>query len=181
MPTIPLKVQQDGFFQGWLSLAGAPFGYQTIDDSDGTTHDSADTFLRLPKLSLPAGRVSFPLFLQAEGLVPMSITINLVAQYVSVISHPRIQIGFQRSGIVGFSGSMFTTTASWSLAQRTFSTNPITGQTWSPEDLVGLEACIQSEDGVNGNNDVTLISGSIEYMGAHYWLVDPLPHGDALL
>lgn len=167
MPTIALKVQQNGRYQGWFSLTGGVFGYQTIDDSDGTTHDSGTSFLRLPRIGLfgvdDAGTVSFPLFLQAEGLVPTSITLNVVAQKVGVISHPRIKIGFQRGGSTGFDATMFDPPASWSLAQRTFSTNPITGGPWSVSDLVGLEACLQSETGVAGNNDVTLVSGSMDY------------------
>lgn len=164
MPTLPLKAQQDGRFRGWSALVGGSFGYQTIDDSDGTTHDSAATYLTLPKLNLDTetGRVSFPIMLQAEGLLPDAITLNVVAQRGGAL-HPRIQIGFHKGGQVGFSGSLFDPTASWSLAQRTFSTNPITGSPWSASDLIGLEACVQNESGVNGNNDLTLVSGSLEY------------------
>lgn len=164
MPTIALKVQQDGFWRGFSVLVGATFGYQAVDDSDGVTHDSELTHLTLPKLTSPvaSGRVSFPLFLQAEGLVPTSITLNVVAQRGGAL-HPRLQIGFFKGGSVAFDASMFDPTASYTLAQRTFSTNPITGSPWSASSLIGLEACVQSEDGVNGNNDVTLVSGSMVY------------------
>lgn len=162
MPTLPLRVQQNGWFTGWQSLVGGIFGYDCVDDSDGTTHDSAATYLVLPKLNLAtmAGIVSFPLFDQVENIVPTSITINVVATQGGA-SHPRLQIGFQRGGTTAFSGSLFTTDATWAPAQRTFSVNPLTGQPWAPSDLVGLEACVQNEAGVNGNNDITLISGSI--------------------
>jgi len=178
MPTIALKVQQDGAWQGWSSLTGASFGYQAVDDSDGVTHDSATTYLTLPKLNLALfqGRVSFPVFLQAEGLVPTSITINVVAQRGGAL-RPRLQIGFYQGGLVGFDASMFDPTASWSLAQRTFSTNPITGQPWSQSDLVGLEACVQNEAGAFGNNDITLISGSLTGAPLSNWAhPEPVMH-----
>jgi len=170
MPTIALKVQQDGYWRGWSALVGASFAYQAVDDSDGTTHDSADSYITLPKLNLPtgAGRVSFPLFLQAEGLIPVAITLNVGARRGGA-SHPQLQIGFSRGGIVGFDATKFNPGAGWSVASRTFSLNPITAAAWSESDLVALESCVQNEDGVNGNNDVTLVSGSIEYTGSHNW------------
>ena len=160
MPTIPLKVQQNGTLQGWSSIThqvgdGVNFGYQAVDDSDSTTHDGANTTLNLAK----GAAMSFPLFLQAEGFIPVSITLNVVARRGGA-QHPRIQIGFYRGGLTGFDATMFDPTSSFTLAQRTFSTNPITGNPWSSSDLVGLEACVQNEQ-VNGNNDVTLISGSL--------------------
>lgn len=181
MPTIPLRVQQDGVWRGWTSLTGASFGYQAVDDSDGVTHDSGATSLRLASFSAPLlrGRISFPLFLQAEGLVPTSITLNVVAQKVGVISHPLISIGFHRAGLFGFSAATFDPPALWSLAQRTFSTNPITGAPWSASDLVGLEACVQS-DATPGSNDVTLISGSMDYGTRQNY--DPVDsRGDSIL
>lgn len=167
MPTIALKVQQDGRLMGWTALipgAGATFAYQAVDDSDGVTHDSASSYLTVPR----GAAVSFPLFLQAEGLQPVSITLNVVAQRGGV-GHPKIQIGFYRGGLTAFDGTMFDPTASYTLAQRTFSTNPITGLPWSASDLVGLQACIQCEAAVGGNNDVTLISGSLDYVPLSSW------------
>lgn len=159
MPTIPLKVQQDGHLLGVGAIVGATFAYQALDDSDGVTHDGALTYITI----LKNGAVSFPLFLQAEGLIPTSITINVVAKRGGA-AHPRLQIGFYKGGLTAFDASMFDPTSSFTLTQRTFSTNPITGQPWSALDLIGLEVCVQDEIGVNGNNDVTLISGSLTYV-----------------
>lgn len=172
MPTLALKVQQDGFHRGWSALVfpfgeASSFGYLAVDDSDGVTHDGASTYLTLPRLAAPNGRVSFPMFLQAEGLVPSSITLNVVARRGGA-SHPQIQIGFYRAGLTGFDAVAFDPGASFSLAQRTFSTNPITGLPWSASDLVGLEAMLQSENAA-GNNDVTLLSGSITYIENKSW------------
>lgn len=163
MPTIPLRVQQNGSRQDQVTVFGETFAYLAVDDSDGVTHDSAATYIRLPNQtpSIPT-LVSFPLFLQAEGLLPLSITLNVVAQRVGV-GHPRLNIGFYKGGATGFDATLFDPTASWSLAQRTFSTNPLTGKPWSVSDPIGLEAALQSETGVFGANDITLISGSITY------------------
>ena len=170
MPTVALKVQQDGTWRGWNLLVGATFGYQTVDDSDGVTHDSASTYLRLPKLSLVngQGRVSFPVFLQAEGMMPASITINMVGRAAGGGggASPDMQIGFLIGGVPTFHASLFDPGADWALAQRTFSVNPITGSPWSAQDLVGLEVCVQNEDLTNGSNDVTLVSGSMDYTPA---------------
>lgn len=161
--TIGLRVQQDGHLMGWSMIVGASFAYQAVDDSDSTTHDSEATYFILPKnTGLGPGIVTFPMFQQTNGILPSSITINVVATRGGA-SHPRIQIGFYRGGLTAFDGALFNPSASWDLAQRTFNTNPITGSPWSPSDLIGLEACIQNEAGVQGNNDITLVSGSLTY------------------
>ena len=163
MPTIAFTVQQDGFYRGWSALVGADTGYEAVNDSTGTTHDSGATSLRLGRL-IPAtgsGRVSFPIMLQAGGLLPLSITLN-VAAIRGGAAHPEILIGFYRGGVTGFHVTKFNPTASYTVATRTFTTDPMTGAAWTAEGLVGLEACIQSED-VAGNNDVSLISGSVSY------------------
>lgn len=169
MPTLPLRVQGDGRWQGWSSLVGGTSGFEVVDDSAGTTHDSATTYLVLGRLLLnpQAGRISFPVFLMSEGLIPVSLTVNVAAQRGGV-AHPRLQIGFDRAGSVGFSASLFDPTASWSVASRTFSTNPITGQAWAAPDLDGLELCVQSESGIAGTNQITLVSGSIDYSRGIY-------------
>ena len=159
MPTTGLHVQQDGKVQEYSALVGASFAYQTVDDSDGTGHDSDATYLTITRQS---PRVSFPLFLQAEGLLPLSITLNVGARGSG--THPRIRVGFYRSGLSGFSASLYTTTSGWTVAQTTFSTNPITGGPWAPSDLIGLEPLVQNETGINGANDVTLLSGSLTYV-----------------
>lgn len=159
-----MKVQQDGSLTGASAIVGATFAYQVVDDSDSVTHDGASTYLTLPK----GAAVSFPLFLQAEGLLPSSITINVGAQRGGP-AHPRLQIGFYQAGLKVFDAVMFDTTASYTVSSRTFSANPLTGAAWSASDLVGLEACIQNEAGVNGNNDITLVSGSIDYLERKNW------------
>ena len=173
MPTLGLKVQQNGFFQGWLSIVGATFGFEAVDDSAGTTHDGATTHITIDK----ANTVSFPMFYQAEGLQPVSITLNVAAQRGGA-THPQLLIGFYRSGVTAFSGSLFNPTSSYTVTSRTFSVNPFTGAAWVVEDLVGLEACVKGETGVNGNNDVTLISGNIDYVARRSWhWPEPQPKG----
>lgn len=165
MPTIPLKVQQDGTIQQGTLVHqvgdGVNFAYQAVDDSDGVTHDGAATYINLAR----GVGASFPLFLQAEGLQPLSITLNVVARQGGA-SHPRIMIGFFRGVSAAFHGTMFDPTASFTLAQRTFLTNPITGSPWVESDLAGLEAYVLNEN-VFGNNDVTLVSGSMDYVARH--------------
>ena len=168
MPTLALKVQQDGTWRGWSLLEGALSGYQAVDDSDGTSHDSAATYLRLPKLQLTQGegRVSFPVFLQAEGLIPVSLTVNVVARAAGGGggATPNMQIGILSGGVAAFHASLFDPVAGWALVQRTFSVNPATGAPWSAQDLVGLEVCVQNVNLENGSNDLTLVSGSMEYV-----------------
>jgi hypothetical protein len=163
VPTIAFTAQQDGFWRGWSALVGGTFGFETVDDSTDTTHDGATTHLTLPRFiaATGSGRVSFPIMLQAGGLLPLSLTLN-VAAIQGGASHPRLHIGFHRGGVTGFHATMFDPTASYTVATRTFTTDPITGAAWTAEGLVGLEACIQSEN-VAGNNDVSLISGSVSY------------------
>src|SRR5262249_44196240 len=122
VPTLPLRVQQNGTFQGWQTLVGGQFGYDCVDDSDGTTHDSGATYVLLPKMiaSTGAGIASFPLFLGVAGATPSSIQINVVAQR-NAASHPRMQIGLYRAGVTLLDGTFFDPPASWALATRTFS------------------------------------------------------------
>ena len=163
MPSLDFTVQQDGFWRGWSVLVGGDFGYETVDDSAGTTHDSGTTYLTLPRfiVATGSGRMSFPIMLQAGGLLPLSLTLN-VAAIRGGASHPRLSIGFYRGGLTGFHASLFDPTASYTVATRTFTTDPLTGAAWTAEGLVGLEACIQSEN-VAGNNDVSLVSGGLSY------------------
>jgi hypothetical protein len=161
LQTISLKPQGDGTNRGWSSVVGASFAYQAVDDSDGTTHDSAETYFRLPRLD-PAGTVSFPFFRGWGGGIPSTVTVNVVAKRVAA-AHPKIQIGFVRGGSFGFSGALFDTTATWDLATRAFITDPITGLAWDPELLPVTEVCLRSEALVVGNNDVTLVSAAVTY------------------
>lgn len=178
MSTVNLKPQQEGAFRGWTSLIGAVLGFRAIDDSNGTTHDSDATYLTIPKLASPSGRVSFPFFLQWAGGIPSAVTVNVVARRGGA-AHPRIQIGFTRSGAVAFSGSLLDPGSSWTLGSITFSTDPLTGLAWVPGNMPITEVCIQNENGVNGNNDVTLISASVDFAGPHNF--DPLiPRGLSL-
>jgi hypothetical protein len=170
MPTLAFRLQGDGYWQGWTSFTGATFAHECLDDSTDTTHDSATSYVTLGRLLLnpQAGRISFPIMLMAEGLVPSSLTLNVAAMEGGV-NNPDLQIGFARSGLVGFHATVFSPTASWSVVTRTFSTNPITGSAWDADDLIGLEACVQSFTGQTGNNDITLISGSIAYHPRTNW------------
>jgi hypothetical protein len=165
VPTLPLTIQGDGYWQGWASFSGAPFAYQCIDDSNGTTHDSGATKINLGRLVLPAGIISFPVMLMAEHMIPQSLTVNVAAVKVGA-THPDLQIGFARGSATGFDPTAFTAGVSYSVATRTFSTNPITGLAWSAADLVGLEVCVQSMFGQVGSNDISLVSGSITYIAA---------------
>lgn len=169
MPTLSFTVQKDGTWQGWTSFTGATFAYQCIDDSTGTTHDSGTTRINLGRLLLnpQGGRISFPIMLMAEHLIPDSLTLTIAA-IKNGVNNPDLQIGFARGGLVGFHGTVFTPGASYSTATRSFPTNPITGSTWNADDLVGLEACVQSVVAMLGNNDISLLSGTLDYHEAHY-------------
>lgn len=166
MPTIGCKPQGDGSNQGWSLYVGTDFAYQAVSDSAGTTHDSDGSYFRLPRLAGAGGTVSFPFFRGWSGGVPTQIVVNVVAQRVAA-AHPGIWIGFSRSGVFGFSGTLFTTTASWSLGQRTFITDPITGLAWDEDLLPMTEVCVQSESNIIGNNDVTLVSAIATYSEPH--------------
>lgn len=172
MPTLGLKVQQDGYWRGWLGLFGGTSGFEVVDDSAGTSHDSAATYLtlRLLNLSQAKGRISFPVFLQAEGLVANSITINVAARRGGV-SHPLLDIGLARSGLTFFHASQFDTTADWTVESRSFTEDPWSGLPWTPEHLVGLEACVSSDVDYFGPgfNEITLVSAGIDYVGLHSW------------
>lgn len=172
MPSVACKPQAEGTWRGWSLLSGDSLGFRCVDDSDGTDHDSAATFLRLPKL-IPgvAGRVSFPFFLQWAGGLPSLVTVNIVAQRGGA-SHPRLQIGFLRGSSIAFSGTFFDPGVSWQLATFAFATDPITGLSWDPEDMPVTEVCVQNETNVFGNNDVTLISASVDYTEPHNY--DPI-------
>lgn len=172
MPTLALKIQGNGLWQDAQDVTGAVFAWQAVDDSDGLTHDSDATRFKLPRAGQSftgLGIASFPLFLQAEGLIPTSISINVAARRTGA-GNPGILIGLSRGGSVSLDGTVFSPGVSYTVETRTFTVNPFTGAAWKASDLVGLEACVQSELGAfAGSNQVTLISGSIDYMGDHFW------------
>src|SRR5213594_3485820 len=89
MPTLALRVQQDGKIQGWDQIVGAAFAYWAVDTDDGDT-----SYIRLSGTA----RVSFPLFLMAEGLIPISITLNVTTKQDGGGTR-EMQMGFYRSGI----------------------------------------------------------------------------------
>lgn len=174
MSTVPLRPQANGLYQGWFSLTGDNTGWKVLDDSEDASHDGDLSSMRLNRLDLQpgSGRVSFPLFLQTGGLLPISILLRVAAKR-GTAAHPRMQIGFARpGGALVFSGSLFTTLVDWSVTERTFSTNPFTSLAWQPSDLIGLESCLQNEAGVSGSNDVTLFNGSLDYTTRHNF--DPI-------
>lgn len=173
MQSIGCRLQGNGLYQGWLSFTGATFAYQTADDSDGTTHDDAASYFTLDKFSASTnqGIVSFPVFLQAEFQSIAQITVNVVARRGGA-AHPRILIGFQRGGTTAFDATMFNPGASFSLSSRAFTLSPFTGLAWDAAELHGTELCVMSESGVNGNNDVTLVSASVDYDETRAWRME---------
>lgn len=163
MLTANLKPQGNGFYAGYSAIVGATSAFEAVDDSDDTTHDSAATYITLPRLlTSPTGIVSFPFFLQWEGGVPTSIAVNVVARRSGAV-HPQIEIGFHRSGTLVFSGSMFNPGAGFNLATRTFAVDPFNAGAWDPAVLPMTEVCLRSEAGALGSNDVTLISAEVTY------------------
>ena len=168
MPSLNFKVQGNGYWQLWSSFEGADEAYQCVDDSDTTSHDSGTSYILLPRLLFeldgvtPAGgRMSFPIMYQCE-CIPESLTLNVGARE-DAATNPALQIGFWRSGSAGFHAATFQPTASYGVASRTFSTDPITGAAWTVDGLLGLEACVQSASGTAGANRITLLSGSVAY------------------
>lgn len=157
--TIPLKVQGPGTWAGWSSVVGASEGWQAVDDSATTTHDSDTTYLVLARRVLPNGVISFPMFLQCDPGQPISMVLYVAAKIDS--GTPELQIGFYRSGSTAFHATTFSPGASYSVATRTFSTNPITGSAWTATDFVGLEACVQMAPLTVARARITLISGTL--------------------
>lgn len=151
------------------------FAWDCVNDSDGTTHDGALSYLVLPK----GGQISFRAFLQSAGLIPSLITINVAAQRGGA-AHPRLQIGFLRGSSASFDAAMFDCPASWGLAARSFAIDPITGLPWDPGDLSTTEIAFQNEIGVNGNNQITLVSASIAYGETHNLIYTPEPVDQSL-
>lgn len=163
MPTIALLPQGAGRYSGWSSIVGATFAWQAIDDSTDGTNDGDDSYIILPRLSGgDAGMVSFPMFNQCEGIAPTSISLRVVAKR-SGAAHPLIQVGFQRGGSAGFHATTIDAGAGYSATTLVFSTNPITAQAWTEDDLDGLEAMLMSEPFVLGSNRITLLNGSMTY------------------
>lgn len=164
MPDIDLKVQGNGFHQGYTDLTGADSMYEAVDDSDSTTHDSDTTKFTLPRYvqSTGAGIVSFRMFDMAEHVIPSQVVLRVGAKRGGA-AHPRLHIGFNKGGVTAFSASLFDPGASYSVVTRTFTTNPLTSAAWADGDLVNLEPCFQNEDGVSGSNDLTLVSGQVAY------------------
>jgi hypothetical protein len=176
VPSISLKPQRDGSYAGYSSIVGATYAYQAVDDSEGTTHDSAATYFVLPRLIGSAGTVSFPFFRGWSGGRPTSITVNVVARRGGG-AHPRIQIGFVRSTTFAFDATLFDAGAGFTLASPVFTIDPITGQAWDPEDLGATEVALRSEFGAIGSNDVTLVSVSpLVYREPHNHLDPGLPY-----
>jgi len=162
VPTLALRVQQNGRFQGWSALVGASSGYLTVDDRTTRCTTRRDVS-RAAEVEPADGRWT--------DLLP------------AVLFRPKDCCRCRSRSTWGPSGTALRTRDCRSAfreaerlepellqsrfiihrLQTTFSTNPITGGPWSNLGSGGLEAYIQSESGTNGNNDITLISGSITY------------------
>lgn len=169
MPTFNFKVQGRGFYrQQWSALVGGTFAWECVDDSDTTTHDSDTSYLEISGVG--ANAVSFPIMAMAE-CVPESIDINVAAKEPSGFGGGReMSIGFYRGGAVGFHGTTFTPTTSYTVATRTFATDPISGGAWTQDLLKGLEVCIRNTGGFAAINRISLISGTMTYTLATNWI-----------
>lgn len=168
--TFALKVQQDGPVLGVQDIIGATFAYQAVDDSDGPAHDSDTTYVTLLREDdpggLPRGRIVFPLFLQAEGLTPVSIAVRAAVRRSGAAAAPDVEIGFWRAGVAAVSASVVVTTTTWQVVTRTFTTSPFTGAAWTEADLIGLHACVQQTIVPTVvRNRVSLVSGSVTGYG----------------
>ncbi len=162
MPTINLPVQADGFYQGWSSLLSGTDGYLMVDDSASTSHDSDSSYLILPRLTDPAGIISFPCFRMAEGYIPTSIVVTAVGQIET--GTPKLKFGFRdASGTIGLAVGDLTPDASYNLMQATFNTSPIHLNAWTAEDLVGLEVLVQMKVATVATARITLVSVQMTY------------------
>ena len=162
MPTQSLIPQQDGYWQGWSSIVGGTFAYQAVSDG------SDATYLLLPKLAGVTGRISFPVFLMADGLIPTSIQIVVRAKLDSGAA-PTIQVGFTRGGVVAFDGTIDTLTGTIGNYVHTFSTDILAGGPWMETDTDGLEVCIQREAVTLGVARIINVSGTLTYSQARAW------------
>jgi hypothetical protein len=117
-----------------------------------------------PVLLLTECIVSFPLFQMAEGLIPSAVIVRAGAKIDT--GNPILQIGLSRGGIQGYSASLFTPSAAYSVAERTFSVNPLTGAPWAAGDLLGLEGCVRQQS-AGGGARLTLLSGNLSYDEPH--------------
>ncbi len=163
MPTVALQPQGNGRYTGWSSIVGATFAWQAI----ASPFDGSTSYIVLPRLIGDAGKVSFPMFNQCEGMTPTLIAIDVWAQRGGA-SHPLINVGFQRAGTAAFHGTQVDAAASWAVTTLNFTTNPITGMAWDEGDLNGLEVMLQNDIGL-GSNQITLVAGTMTYQESHFF------------
>ena len=174
MPIIGLKPQGNGLWTPSLAPVGAAYHYLAVDDSTGTTHDGDASYITVQRFGIDIG-ASFRFFLQSEGWTVNSVTVNVVAKR-GAAAHPELLIGFLRAGSFAAHATLFDPGADWTLASRTFTTDPLTSVAWNPDLLPNTEVAVQSEAGEIGNNRVTLISVSVDYTEPHN--VDPVDDFD---
>ena len=162
MPSIDLLVQADGFYRGWSSLSAGTDGYKMVNDSASTSHDSDSTYLILPRLTDPGGIISFPCFRMAEGLIPTSIMVTVVAKIET--GSPLLKLGWSTpTGTKVITLGSLTPLAGYSALQTTFNTDPFSGGGWTAEGLVGLEALVQMKAATVATARITLVSVQLTY------------------
>ena len=168
MPTVALKVREIGQYQQYVSIVGATEPHLAIWDSSGTTHDSDSSYILIHSLALGTGQVSFRFFDMAEGLEPISLTLNIVAKRDNAANGCTFEFGlFDPAG--PFFSSFFEAvlTGSYQLFSDTFSVNPFTGTAWTIDEMRRLELYVRRPPPTSATGGrLTLLSASIDYARA---------------